>query len=118
MPTFKRDENLPVEAAQLFTDAGCNASHALDQGLRGATDQELIDKCKSESRVLITLDLDFSDIRAYPPADYTGIIVLRLGRQDKPQVMSVLSQLAPTAAASDIVGALWIVDATTIRVRR
>ncbi len=39
MPTFKIDDNLPVEPAQLFTDAGCEAPHALDQGLQAATDQ-------------------------------------------------------------------------------
>ena len=118
MPTFKIDENLPVEAVQLFTDAECDAAHALDQELGGATDQEVIDKCKDEGRVLVTLDLDFSDIRTFPPADYAGIVVLRPARQDKSHVLSVVGRLLPTAATGDIAGALWIVDETTIRVRR
>ena len=32
------------------------------------------------------LDADFSDIRAYPPKDYAGIILLRPHRQSEPQI--------------------------------
>ena len=37
--------------------------------------------CRTEGRILITLDLDFSDIRAYPPGTYPGIWVLRPPKQ-------------------------------------
>jgi len=33
---------------------------------------------KNPPRLLITRDLDFSDIRRYPTGDYNGIVVLRL----------------------------------------
>jgi len=41
----------------------------------------------------VTLDLDFADIRTYPPEDYPGLIVLRLGWQDKPHVLDVFRKL-------------------------
>jgi hypothetical protein len=31
----------------------------------------------------VTLDLDFANIRAYPPGKHAGIVVLRLKHQDK-----------------------------------
>lgn len=43
--------------------------------------------------MLVTLDMDFADIRTYPPADFPGLIALRLGRQDKPYVLDVLARL-------------------------
>jgi len=36
---------------------------------------------------LITLDLDFSDIRTYPPYEYPGFIILRLKKQNKNYVI-------------------------------
>jgi predicted nuclease of predicted toxin-antitoxin system len=33
--------------------------------------------CTHEGRILLTLDLDFSDIRAYLPEEFPGILVLR-----------------------------------------
>ena len=62
---FKIDENLPVEIAQLLTDEGYEAETVGDQGLGGTKDSILIEICREEGRVLVTLDTDFSNIRAY-----------------------------------------------------
>jgi len=74
---FKIDENLPVEADQLLVGAGHDAMTVLDQSLGGRPDPDVAAVCQREQRALVTLDLDFSDIRTYPPQDYFGIIVLR-----------------------------------------
>ena len=47
----------------------------IDEHLEGTPDAQLLDACRSESRLLITLDLDFADIRAYPPSGHAGIWV-------------------------------------------
>jgi predicted nuclease of predicted toxin-antitoxin system len=80
--TFKIDENLPIEAAILFADGGYDAATVHDQAMSGRSDQDLAVVCQKEERTIITLDLDFADIRAYSPGDYPGIIVLRLTRTD------------------------------------
>jgi predicted nuclease of predicted toxin-antitoxin system len=87
--TFKIDENLPVETAALLRAAGQDAKTVHDEKLTGADDAVLAARVRSEWRVLVTLDLGFSDIRAYPPLDYPGIIVLRSKRQDKPTVLAL-----------------------------
>jgi len=56
---FKIDENLPVEIAKLLTDEGYNAETVGDQGLRGAKDSILIEICKKEDRILVTLDTEY-----------------------------------------------------------
>jgi len=66
---------------------------------------------------LLTLDLDFADIRAYPPEDYCGIIVMRLARRDKPRVLEVLGRLLLKLDAEELIGKLWIVNERTIRIR-
>lgn len=80
MLKFKVDENLPIEVATLLVDAGHDAVTVLDQDLGGRPDPEVVAVCRQEERVVVTLDLHFCDIRAYPPADSAGIIVLRLAR--------------------------------------
>ncbi|MBF0160571.1 MAG: DUF5615 family PIN-like protein, partial [Magnetococcales bacterium] len=80
---FKVDENLPSEVTTLLRHAGYDTMSVLDQTLGGAQDGKLFAICQQEQRVLITLDLDFANIQAYPPANGCGTIVLRLAWQDK-----------------------------------
>ena len=62
---FKTDENLPLEVTELLRSAGYDAMSVLEQGMGGKSDPYLVDICTEENRVLITLDTDFADIRAY-----------------------------------------------------
>ena len=75
--TFKVDENMPIEAADDLRQAGHDALTVMDQQLAGQPDPRVAAVCRAEGRALVSLDLDFSDIRVYPPADYCEIIVLR-----------------------------------------
>ena len=74
---FKIDENLPVDAAESLRDAGHDALTIDDQQMVGDSDPKIAAVCQSEQRAIVTLDLDFSDIRAYPPGEYHGLVVLR-----------------------------------------
>lgn len=81
----------------------------------GATDATLSAMCQQEGRALLTLD--FADIRSYRPASLSGVIVLRLSRQDKQHVLDVVRQLLPVLEQEPVVGQLWIVEEERIRVR-
>jgi predicted nuclease of predicted toxin-antitoxin system len=93
LPKFKIDENLPIEAASLLNEAGFNAATVHGQLLTGSPDQTIASACQVEQRVLVTLDLDFADIRAYPPKNYPGLIVLRVRRQDKILILNVITRM-------------------------
>lgn len=114
---FKVDENLPVEAVEVLRQAGYDALSVLDQQLGGEMDIGIARICQQEERIIVTLDLDFSDIRAYPPRDYSGIIVLRLKRQDKLTVTAVVQRLIKALANTPLDNRLWIVDERRIRIR-
>ena len=114
---FKVDENLPTEAAELLASAGHDAVTVRDQRMVGQPDTNVAKVCRQEDRVVVTLDLDFADIRTYPPADYAGIIVFRLTLLDKFHVLSVLQRLLPVLEREPLVGKLWIVDESSVRVR-
>lgn len=114
---FKVDENLPVQVAVLLRQAGYDAVTVPEQGLGGAADRTIASVCQDEKRVLITLDTDFGDIRAYPPAAFSGLIILRLERQDKRRVLTVVDRLLPLLASQPLRQRLWIVEETRLRIR-
>jgi len=118
MAAFKVDENLPLEVTALLQEAGFDAVSVHDQRMDGSTEATIASVCKAEQRAIVTLDLDFADILAYPPEDFPGLIILRLDHQDKQHVIDVLTQLAPKLADDkELVGKLWIINEQTIRIR-
>lgn len=114
---FKLDENLPPVLVLLLDEAGHDAVHVLDQDLGGAPDPEVATVCKNEGRALVTLDLDFADIRTYPPAEFPGIVVLRTSRLDRISVLDLFRKLLPVLEAEPIAGKLLIVDESRVRIR-
>jgi len=115
---FKIDENLPAEAAAVFRAAGHDASGVLDEDLGGKNDSIVWDFCKTEGRVLVTLDLGFADIRAYPPEEGPGCIVLRLRHQDRSRIVEALHRIMPLTGREILKNRLWIVDEKRVRIRK
>ncbi len=72
----KIDENLPAEAADILRDAGHDPDTVADESLSGSDDEAVAAKSRSEGRILVTLDLDFANIQAYPPGTHAGIVIL------------------------------------------
>lgn len=62
MLRFKTGENLPKEVAALLHAQGHDALTVHEQGHAGTPDPELAKVCKSEERVIVTLDLDIGNV--------------------------------------------------------
>jgi len=113
---FKVDENLPTEGASVLNDAGHNASTIIDEAMEGVHDIAVLERCASAQRILVTLDLDFGDIRAYPPDTHSGIVILRPHRQDKKSIMHLITGLLSVLDKENPTGSLWIVEPGRIRI--
>lgn len=114
---FKVDENLPLECVVLLREAGHDAVSVQDQGLGGAQDPQVAQICAEEKRVLVSLDLDFADIRTYPPSESSGIVVFRLRSQDAATLRRLVSRLLELIPRESPAGKLWIVEEDKVRVR-
>jgi predicted nuclease of predicted toxin-antitoxin system len=114
---FKIDENLPAESAAVLCDAGHDALTIHDQRMVGEADARVASVCQSEQRALVTLDLDFADIRAYPPAEHHGIVVLRPHTQAKSAVLQLLTRVIPLVSTQPLEGNLWILQDNGLRIR-
>ena len=114
---FKVDENLSVEAVALFASQGYDAVTVVAQGMTGISDPDLAKVIRREKRAIVTQDTDFLDIAAYPPADYSGIVVLRLARPSRRAALGAIERLVlPALATTPLVATLWVVDDSRIRV--
>src|ERR1019366_1659322 len=113
----KLDENVPVEAAELLRAAGWTCDTVRDEGLGGAEDPKVAAAWRVEGRGLFTLDLDFSDIRTYPPHEYVGIVVFRPAEPNRRMVLQMLTRVLPVLAAQWVDHQLWIIEPDRVRVR-
>jgi len=114
---FKVDENLHPDVADVLRQDGHDALTVYEQGLRGHADGDVAGVCQRESRAILTLDLDFSDVREFPPQDYFGIIVFRLVSQGHASVIRAVGLILPMLASEPLVGHLWIIDEHQVRIR-
>lgn len=114
---FKLVENLPESARETLLSRGHDIHTVAQEQLAGASDPAVLAACIREGRILITLDLDFSDIRRYPPGTYPGIWVLRPTRQTFSAIRSLLIAALQGCVNESAAGALWIVDDRRIRIR-
>jgi len=114
---FKLDENLPRDALALFAGPGHDAHSVIDERLGGSSDRHVLDACREERRILVTLDLDFADIRLYPPATHDGVWVLRPPTQSIENTLSLLRRAIPLLDMEPIAQRLWIVEPGRVRIR-
>lgn len=114
---FKIDQNLPDSVAVRLREAGHDSATIHEERMVGQVGLRVAAVCQAERRALVTLDLDFSDIRSYPPQDYFGIIVLRPRTQGRAAVLSPVAQVIPLIEEEQLVGRLWIVQVGGVRVR-
>jgi len=115
---FKLDENLAHDVALELRTTGHNVSTAIEQGLGGSADSDLLDACRVEQRILVTFDLDFADVRTYPPQDQPGIWVLRPTTQSVEDTLNVLRGAVDLIQTELTIGRLWIVQPGRVRVRQ
>lgn len=114
---IKLDENMPNELAVELRRNACDVHTCHDEAIAGATDATLLERVRAEGRFLLTFDLDFTDIRKYPPGTYPGIIVLRLHSQDIDTVKQVVVRFLTCTAPEALAGNLTIVEETRVRIR-
>ncbi len=115
---FKLDENMPRDAAAWLGREGHDVETVIDEGLAGEDDSPILKAATDEGRILLSFDLDFADIRQYPPGTHAGIVVFRLQDQRWATLERPLSRLLAKGGLTDLSNGLAIVDGARVRYRR
>ena len=114
---FLVDENLPIEVAELLRQGGHDAVTIAELRMRGSKDAKVAELLKAEQRALLTLDGDFDNTLLYSPPDYFGLVVLRLQAQGKRHILAVVQDLVPKLKEEELIGKLWVVEESRVRIR-
>ena len=115
---LKLDENMPADLAALLEEAGHDVEDVVGEGLGGKVDEVIIEAATEEERILLTFDLDFADVRRFPPGTHHGIVVFRLQDQRWKTLERPVRRLLKEQHLEDLRLGLAIVDETRIRFRR
>jgi predicted nuclease of predicted toxin-antitoxin system len=110
------DENLGRTVPRLLREAGHDVLAIIEQD-RGVSDHEVFELCLQTHRVLVTRDLDFSDIRRFPLGSHDGLIVLRYPADATFEELAAAIVRGLEHAGDQLLGALLVVTPGTLRLR-
>lgn len=94
-----------------------DAVHLSEQGLFRMSDREIMAKAKQESRIILTFDLDFTDLLAASRDDLPSVIIFRVKNTLPTFINSRLIRILFECAENIQNGAIIIVEDYRYRVR-
>lgn len=114
---FLADMCMDVRVVSWLNAQGHDAIHLRDQGLQRLSNGGIFEKAITESRVVVTFDLDFGEIVALCKGRRTGVILFRLRNTRVSFVIQRLADVISECADALMRGAIVIVEETRHRVR-
>jgi predicted nuclease of predicted toxin-antitoxin system len=114
---LKLDENLPRDLKPMLQAFDHDVVSAADEKLLSQPDTAIAAAARSEDRMLLTLDVEFADLRKYPPGSHPGIILFR------PKSLGLLTSerfvedFVRNADLRTLAGCVVVVDPIRTRVR-
>ena len=102
----------------MLAQAGHDVDTALDEGLGGRSDADLLQAAQDAGRFFITQDLDFSDVRRYRPGTHHGLLLVRLAEPSRRRLTERIHYLLATEAVETWPGCFVVATERKIRVRR
>ncbi len=116
---FKLDENFGTRTQHIFNAPGYDVKTVWEEELQGCSDQKIYETCCSQTRCLVTLDLDFADTVRFPPEHAAGIAVIRVPKNPSLSLLEKLvRQLLKELDQTSIENKLWIVEVGRIRIHQ
>ena len=115
---LKLDENLSRHLKSALTALGHDARTAADEGLLSRPDVDVAARALSEGRILLTLDVEFADLRKYPPGSHPGIVLFRPVSLGPLSVNRFVESFVRDSDLSLLSGCVAVVEPQGVRVRR
>ena len=115
---LKLDENLSRLLKSSLAALGHDVDNVADEGLLSRPDSDIAAAAKAEGRMLMTLDLDFADLRRFPPGSHPGIILFRPVSYGPSDVNRMVEEFVRETDSAGFEGCLVVVEPGKIRVRR
>ena len=114
---LKLDENLSRHLKPVLAGLGHNVLTAADEDLLSRPDTEIARAAKDENRMVLTLDIEFADLRKYPPGSHPGVILFRPLSLSPFSVNFFISDFIRRTDLEKLAGCIAVVDPVHVRIR-
>ena len=114
---FLADMGVSQRVVTWLQDPGHDAIHLRDEGLQTLADGEIFTKAVRESRIILTWDLDFTEILALSKTGIVSAVVFRLMNTRSDHVIARLERVLSESAQDLEEGAIVSVEEGRHRVR-
>jgi predicted nuclease of predicted toxin-antitoxin system len=115
---FLIDANLPHSTKTVIEALGHDVTDVRDILPPDSPDSVIALLALQERRVIITRDLDFSNILLYPPQQYAGIIVLKVHALNPAGINELLKLFLTTVPPDTIAHSLIILEPNRFRIKK
>jgi predicted nuclease of predicted toxin-antitoxin system len=115
---IKLDENISRHLKSSIETFGHNVQTVEEENLLSEPDTKIAFVSKSENRMLFTLDIEFADLRKYPPGNHPGIVLFRPRNKSIPTVNQLILDFIRQINLDEITQCVVVVDSDRIRIRR
>jgi predicted nuclease of predicted toxin-antitoxin system len=112
------DENIFPSTLGLLRCHGLDVNDIKEMKLCGINDKEVMELARREDRLLITLDMHFSNIFLFPPSECPGIIVVRVRPTIPSKVDQAIKCFLQALHPEKVKNALTIVEENKFRIRK
>ena len=114
---FLSDMDISPKTVAFLQSLGHDATHLLDQGLDRLQDPAILAKARDEGRIVLTHDLDFSEIVALSGTPLPSVVSFRLRNMHPDRVNAYLQAIIAQHGKMLERGAIISVSEGRIRVR-
>ena len=115
---LKLDENLSRHLKPRLVDLGYDVATTADEQLLSQPDTVVAAAARAEGRMLLTLDIEFADLRKYRPGTHPGIILFRPSSVGPLTVNRLVEDFVRTTDLRALSGCVVVVESTRVRIRR
>jgi predicted nuclease of predicted toxin-antitoxin system len=115
---IKLDENIPARLVFLLTNLGHDVDTVVGEKLVGQEDPAVWEGAQKAKRLLITQDLDFSDMRKFMPGTHHGLLLVRLRDPGRNALVNRIRTIFESEEIESWRGCFVVVTERKIRIRR
>jgi predicted nuclease of predicted toxin-antitoxin system len=114
---LKLDENLSRHLKPILIGLDYDILTAADENLLSRPDTEIASAARNEHRMVLTLDIEFADLRKYPPGSHPGVILFRPLSLSPLSVNAFITDFIGRTNLEKLAACVAVVDPVHIRIR-
>jgi predicted nuclease of predicted toxin-antitoxin system len=115
---FLADMGVAMRIVEWLRAQGHEVSHLREQGLQRLPDRDIFLKAATESRILLTFDLDFGEILALSGERKVSVVLFRLHNTRTPHVIERLKVALAQSKTILETGSILVIEENRVRTRR